>query len=134
MFAVSEDKLKFRFSRSGGPGGQNVNKLSTRVEVLYDIESSDDLNQVQKQLVRKRLAKRINSDGFLSVTCQEHRSQNANRVGAVAKMNELIGWSLRRAKVRKKTKMPFSAKLKRLDEKKKRSKIKTLRTQKHFEE
>ena len=134
MFAVREDKLKFRFSRSGGPGGQNVNKLNTRVEVLYDIDSSDDLSEAQKQLVRKKLAKRINNDGILSVTCQEHRSQNANRVAAVVKVNELSGWALRKPKIRKKTKTPFSAKLKRLDEKKKRSQIKTLRTQRHIEE
>lgn len=134
MLKICEDKLIFRFSRSSGPGGQNVNKVNTKVQVLYDIAASDDFTEAEKQIILKKLAKRIDADGFVNVTCQRYRTQIANRTTAIEKLEQLIGWALVKPKMRRKTKIPYSAKIKRLEEKKKRSQTKKLRIQKHFEE
>jgi len=80
---IPESELVFKASRSGGPGGQNVNKLNTRVTVLFHVAGSPSLSDEQKQQVRTRLARRIDSRGVLHVTAQTHRSQEANRRSAV---------------------------------------------------
>ena len=134
MHKISEDKLSFRFSRSGGPGGQNVNKLNTKVEVIYNIRDSEDFSEADKELIVKKLGKRIDSDGFIRAVCHQYRSQIANRIAAVEKLNQLIAQALVKPKVRRKTKIPYSAKIERLTEKKKRGQTKKIRTQKSFED
>ena len=79
QLVLPERELSYRSSRSSGPGGQNVNKVETRVTLLFDISGSAVLDETQKELVRQRLATRINKKGVLRVVSQRHRTQNANR-------------------------------------------------------
>jgi ribosome-associated protein len=124
---IDEGELSFSFSRSGGPGGQNVNKLDTRVTVSFDLEGCRGLDGVQKRRIRSRLASRINKEGFVRVVSQRHRSQKANRDAAVEKLVELLAVALKRRPVRKKTAVPRAAKEKRLEAKKRRSQVKQRR-------
>ena len=80
---IPDGELAFTTSRSSGPGGQNVNKVDTRVTLLFDVAGSPSLSQEQKDLLRARLAGRINKDGVLRVVSQRHRTQSANREAVV---------------------------------------------------
>lgn len=120
-------ELHFRFARSGGRGGQNVNKVETRVELLFDVGASPSLTDAQRHQVLKKLRSKIDSDGVLRIVAQESRSQWRNRVDAMDRFKELIGAALKPAKKRIATRTPHSVKEKRLDEKKRRGRIKQLR-------
>ncbi len=124
---VSEEELVFRFSRSGGPGGQNVNKVNTRVTVLFDAANCESFSDEQKRLILKRLATRANKNGVIRVVSQKHRTQKANRAAAVERLGELLREALKKRSVRKKTAVPERAKQKRLEEKKRRSMLKKQR-------
>ena len=123
---VPADLLRAVFSRSGGPGGQNVNKVETRVTIEVDVDALP-LPEDRKARVRERLASRINRDGVLRVTSQVARSQSDNRDRALVRMEELLRESLIEQKPRRKTRVPKGVKEKRLEEKKKRSQTKRLR-------
>lgn len=123
---VPADLLRAVFSRSGGPGGQNVNKVETRVTIEVDVDALP-LPEDRKARVRERLASRINRDGVLRVTSQVARSQSDNRDRALARTEELLRDSLVEQKARRKTRVPKGVKEKRLDEKKKRGEKKRLR-------
>ena len=123
---VPADLLRAVFSRSGGPGGQNVNKVETRVTIEVDVDALP-LPEDRKARLRERLASRINRDGVLRVTSQVARSQSDNRDRALARMEELLRESLIEQKPRRKTRVPKGVKEKRLDEKKKRGEKKRLR-------
>jgi ribosome-associated protein len=124
---VPQQLLRAATSRSGGPGGQNVNKLETRVTIELDVASLP-LSEAQLQLVRSRLAGRITRAGVLRVTSQAERTQLGNRDRALARMEELLRDALIEQKPRKKTRASKAAKQRRLDEKKKRGQTKKLRT------
>lgn len=85
-----QKELKFRSSRSSGSGGQNVNKVETRVEALFEIETSEALDEEEKATLRQKLAKRISKEGLLSTSSQESRTQQSNRDKAIKKMLQLI--------------------------------------------
>ena len=118
---IPEGELVFKASRSSGPGGQNVNKLNTRVTVLLDVAGSPSLSDQQKRQVLSRLASRIDKEGVLHVVAQKHRSQEANRRAAVERLQQLVQEALAPAPVRKKTTAPVAARERRLQEKKRRS-------------
>jgi ribosome-associated protein len=130
---ISEDELEFQASRSSGPGGQNVNKVNTRITLFFDVASSRSLSERQKQRVLSRLSTRIDKNGLLRVVSQKFRTQKANRNAAVERFRQLLADALKTRKVRKKTKIPYAVKQKRLDEKRKRSRLKRQRTEKDFE-
>lgn len=123
---VPEALLRAVTSRSGGPGGQNVNKLETRVTIEVDVDALP-LDEERKQKIRERLAGRINRDGVLRATSQAERTQLANRDRALARLEELLRDALVERAKRKKTRVPRAVKEKRLEAKKRLSDKKKLR-------
>lgn len=119
-----ESEIHFKTSRSSGSGGQNVNKVSTKVELNFDVANSKLLTPEQKHLIFSKLGSRINKEGILKVTVQETRSQFENKEIALKKFRELLAYAFHRPKKRIRTKVSKGAKEKRLQGKKKRSEIK----------
>jgi len=122
-----EHEIYFKTSRSSGSGGQNVNKVSTKVELNFDVADSKLLTDEQKQKVFRKLFNRINRDGILKVTAETSRSQLENKHIALEKFNKLITDCFREKKKRIKTKASKQSKEKRIREKKIRSERKAMR-------
>ena len=131
---ISEDELVFRASRSGGPGGQHVNKVSTRVTLLFDVANCAGLSDRQKRRIRTRLATRMDKAGILRVISQRFRSQKANREAAIDRLCELLKAALQARPVRKKTVAPKRAREERLRQKRQRSLLKQQRAKKSWAE
>jgi len=133
MIQLPQEELVFKVSRSSGPGGQNVNKVNTRVTVFFDVASSTYFSDAQKKRILKQLASRASKAGVIHAVSQRHRSQKANRKAAVERLCLLLEEALRTRAVRKKTRVPRWAKERRLEEKKKRSELKRQRAEKDLE-
>ena len=126
--SIPESELAFTASRSSGPGGQNVNKVSTRVTLWFDVAQCRCLSDDERNLLLSRLRGRMNKEGLLWVTAQESRSQAVNREIVIKRFAELLREALRTPSVRKATSVSHGAKLRRLGEKKRRSLLKRERT------
>lgn len=120
-------EFTFQSSRSSGPGGQNVNKVNSKVELRFNIPNSSLLTDEQKQILLARLSTKINAEGFLIIVSQRDRSQLVNKEDSIRKACELIEKALRPVKKRKATKPSRSSIEKRLTEKRIKSNIKQYR-------
>lgn len=132
--SIPEDELTFTASRSGGPGGQHVNKVSSRITLWFDLANSPSLSLEDKELIASRLGSRIGKDGVLHVTSQATRSQLSNRELATNRFVELMQSALKQVPIRKKTRVSRGAKLRRLEEKKQHGLLKSRRSQKVSDE
>jgi ribosome-associated protein len=120
-------ELTFSFSRSGGAGGQNVNKVNSKVTLTWDPATTTACSQDVIVRFRERFGPSILDNGLVQIVGQKHRSQKANMDDCIAKLHEMLNEVRRPPKVRKKTKPKRSAMLKRLDSKKRESEKKRLR-------
>jgi len=129
---INEDELVFKTSRSSGPGGQNVNKVNTRVTLFFDVADCGSLSDWQKRRILTCLATRSDKNGVLRVVSQKFRTQRANRNAAVERLQELLADALKIRPIRKKSKVSYAAKQRRLEEKKRRSLLKRERSTKNL--
>lgn len=127
QLTIPAHELEFVTSRSGGPGGQNVNKLETRVEVRFNVLLSKHLTDGQRSRILEKLGNRIDRNGVLRVVSQESRSQWKNKQTALDRLILLLRRALQPVKKRKSTRIPVAARTKRLESKRKRSEVKRLR-------
>ena len=128
LLSIPDAELSFGFSRSSGPGGQNVNRVETRVTLHFDVGGSPSLSDTQKRMIAQRLSSRINNAGLLRVVSQRHRTREANRRAAIERFAELLAGALERKKPRRKTQVSKSAKRRRAEDKRRRSKLKRARS------
>lgn len=125
---IADSELVFTTSRSSGPGGQNVNKVNTRVTLQFDVESSVSLSEKERELLRRRLSGRISKVGVLRVVSQRHRTQLANRDAAVRRFADLVRDALTEVPERMPVPVPPSANARRLENKRRRGRLKRERT------
>jgi ribosome-associated protein len=126
--SIPEEELFFTASRSSGPGGQKVNKVSTRVTLWFDVLASPSLSQEEKERILEKLSTRINKEGRLWVTAQQSRSQSSNRELAKNRLAELLNEALIRPRARRKTRIPQRVREQRLTDKKKQGQLKAGRS------
>jgi ribosome-associated protein len=124
---IPRDELTFRASRAGGPGGQHVNKSSTRIELVWSVRASRALTDEQRSLLTTKLATRLDVDGEVRIVASDHRSQTRNRDAAEDRLARLIRTALAVPKARRKTRPTRSGVEKRLQSKHIHSKIKRAR-------
>ena len=124
---IPSNEIKWRFSRSSGPGGQNVNKIESRVEIIFDLEDSKVLNDYQKEILKRNLKNKLVNNS-LRLAVQEHRNQLLNRQLALMKFSSIIKNALNKpCKLRKYTQPTKASQKKRVEVKKKRGELKKSR-------
>lgn len=126
------DEVTFNFSRSGGKGGQNVNKVETKVEIVFDVAASAALSDEVKEILKDKLSVRLDKEGKLHIVSQTERTQSGNRKKAIEKFRLVLKYALKKEKKRKKTKKSKAVKQKILEEKRKHSEKKKERKKVEF--
>lgn len=126
-------ELHFKAIRSSGAGGQHVNKVSSKIELTFDVLNSQVLSSRQKETLQVKLSNRISKDGILILFCDESRSQHKNKELAIKRFIELISNALKRQKVRRATRPSRSSVIRKAENKKKNSAKKSLRKKPGFE-
>jgi len=124
---IDEDELRFEFSRSSGPGGQNVNKVETKVRLLFDLRGSRSLSSEQRARIEERLSTRITKGGVLHVSSQRHRTREANRRATIERFVDLLAEALEKEEPRVRTRVPKAASKRRLESKRRRAQKKAMR-------
>jgi ribosome-associated protein len=127
-------ELRFQFSRSGGPGGQHVNRSATQVELTFDVNGSPSLNEKQRTRILSQLKSYIDTRGILHLTSQTTRSQHRNRLEVIERFQQLLQRALHIPQRRRPTRPPPQAKEQRLSEKRRKGTIKEGRTRKWSDE
>jgi len=122
---IPEDELEFRFFRSGGPGGQNVNKVSTSVQMRFDVKNSPSLTDPVKERLMKLAGSRLTLDGVIVITAVRFRTQERNRADAIARLDEMVAEASVRPVYRVPTRPTRASKERRLKGKSTRSTIKS---------
>ena len=123
-FLLPDHELEFRASRSGGPGGQHVNTSSTRVEVRWNVRASAALTPAERDRLLAKLASKIDAEGWVRVVASDSRSQLRNKEAARARLQDLVARGLVVPKRRRETRIPRVEKVRRLEQKRRRSGIK----------
>jgi ribosome-associated protein len=132
--AIPSEELSWQFSRATGPGGQNVNKTATRVELIYDVGGSPSLSDTQRERIRARLPHLIDQTGMLHIVSQATASQWQNRRDALAKFRALLGYALQPQHPRLPTRTPPSERLRRREGKRRQGQKKQRRRPPSHEE
>lgn len=129
---IGDDELEFSFIRSTGPGGQNVNKVSSAVQLRFDVRGSPSIPQDVKERLVKLAGRKMTSDGVLIIEARQYRSQERNRQAALERLVRLVTQACEPPRPRHKTVPTHAATLRRLESKRKRSEIKRLRRDAHI--
>ncbi len=125
--SIADEEIHQQFVRASGPGGQNVNKVATAVQLHFDAVHSPSLPEEVRERLIRLAGKRMTKEGFLIIDARRFRTQEQNRKDAVARLTNLIRQAAQRPKIRKKTRPTLASKERRLESKHRRSKIKHLR-------
>ncbi len=128
--AIDESEISESFIRGSGPGGQNVNKVATAVQLRFDVRNSPSLPGEVRARLERLAGRRLTADGVLVITAQRHRTQERNREDALERLLELIRQASERPKPRRATRPTLASKKRRLEAKSKRSQVKRLRLDK----
>jgi ribosome-associated protein len=124
---IDEGEIEERFVRASGPGGQNVNKLSTAVQIRFDAMASPSLDAATKTRLRRRAGRRMTAEGVIVILAQRFRTQEANRRDARSRLAALIKAAAVAPKPRRPTRPPLGARKQRMEDKKRRGRLKALR-------
>ena len=127
QISIDESELQLEFVQASGPGGQNVNKVATAVQLRFDAASSPSLPEEVRTRLRRLAGKRMTAEGILIVEASQHRSQERNRQEAVDRLVELLRQAAKKPRLRRKTKPTAASRRKRLETKRRRGEIKRLR-------